>query len=89
MDLAELRGSSLTIMTGSSPMSVICIGATSIWRLTPRGRPDLGLALALRKAWLDAKKPSADGSLDTFRASAKSAAASASWPSAADSDRTL
>ena len=45
--------------------------------------PRLGAA----QSWLDAKKSSADGSLDTFRASAKSAAAAASWPSAADSDR--
>ena len=45
--------------------------------------PRLGAA----QSWLDAKKSSADGSLDTFRASAKSAATSASWPSAADSDR--
>jgi hypothetical protein len=45
--------------------------------------PRLGAA----QSWLDAKRPSADGSLETFRASAKSAAASASWPSAADSDR--
>ena len=45
--------------------------------------PRLGAA----QSWLDAKKSSADGSLETFRASAKSAAASASWPSAADSDR--
>jgi len=45
--------------------------------------PRLGAA----QSWLDAKKPSADGSLETFKASAKSAAASASWPSAADSDR--
>ena len=45
--------------------------------------------LAAAQTWLDAKKPSADGSLDAFRASAKSAAGSAGWPSAADSDRTL
>ena len=49
---------------------------TGVW-------PRLGAA----QSWLDAKKSSADGSLDTFRASAKSAATSASWPSAADSDR--
>ncbi len=47
--------------------------------------PRLGAA----QSWLDAKKSSVDGSLETFRASAKSAAASAGWPSAADSDRTL
>ena len=47
--------------------------------------PRLGAA----QSWIDAKKHSADGSLETFRASAKSAAASAGWPSAADSDRTL
>jgi len=45
--------------------------------------PRLGAA----QSWLDAKKSSADGSLETFRASAKSATAAASWPSAADSDR--
>jgi TRAP-type uncharacterized transport system substrate-binding protein len=45
--------------------------------------PRLGAA----QSWLDAKRPSADGSLETFKASARSAAASASWPSAADSDR--
>jgi TRAP-type uncharacterized transport system substrate-binding protein len=45
--------------------------------------PRLGAA----QSWLDAKRPSADGSLETFRASAKSAATSAGWPSAADSDR--
>ena len=45
--------------------------------------PRLGAA----QSWLDAKKASADGSLDAFRASAKSAADSAGWPSAADSDR--
>ena len=43
--------------------------------------------LEAAQSWLDAKKSSADGSLETFRASAKSAATSASWPSAADSDR--
>jgi TRAP-type uncharacterized transport system substrate-binding protein len=39
------------------------------------------------QSWLDAKKSPTDGSLETFRASAKSASASTSWPSAADSDR--
>jgi TRAP-type uncharacterized transport system substrate-binding protein len=43
--------------------------------------------LAAAQSWLDAKKSSTDGSLDAFRASAKSAADSAGWPSAADSDR--
>jgi len=43
--------------------------------------------LAAAQTWLDAKKSPVDGSLEAFRASAKSAAASASWPSAADSDR--
>jgi uncharacterized protein len=43
--------------------------------------------LAAAQSWLDAKKASADASLDAFRASAKSAAGSPSWPSAADSDR--
>ena len=45
--------------------------------------PRLGAA----QSWLDAKKSSADGSLEAFRASAKSAVESAGWPSAADSDR--
>jgi hypothetical protein len=49
------------------------------------GEPWLRLAAA--QSWLDAKKPSADTSLDAFRASAKSAADSPNWPSAADSDR--
>ncbi len=57
------------------------LAADASWPTGPW--PRLGAA----QSWLDAKKPSADGSLDTFRASAKSAAASASWPSAADSDR--
>jgi len=43
--------------------------------------------LAAAQSWLDAKKASADGSLDAFRAAAKSAANSPSWPKAADSDR--
>ena len=43
--------------------------------------------LAAAQSWLDAKKASADASLDAFRASAKSAANSPSWPNAADSDR--
>ena len=43
--------------------------------------------LAAAQDWLDAKKTSADASLDAFRASAKSAAGSPSWPSAGDSDR--
>jgi uncharacterized protein len=43
--------------------------------------------LAAAQSWLDARKASADGSLDAFRASAKSAANSPSWPNAADSDR--
>jgi hypothetical protein len=43
--------------------------------------------LAAAQSWLDAKKSSADASLEAFRASAKSAADSAGWPSAADSDR--
>jgi uncharacterized protein len=43
--------------------------------------------LAAAQSWLDAKKISADASLDAFRASAKSAANSPSWPNAADSDR--
>jgi TRAP-type uncharacterized transport system substrate-binding protein len=45
--------------------------------------PRLGAA----QNWLDAKKASADASLDAFRASAKSAAGSPNWPSAGDSDR--
>ncbi len=43
--------------------------------------------LAAAQDWLDAKKASADASLDAFRASAKSAAGSPSWPSASNSDR--
>jgi uncharacterized protein len=43
--------------------------------------------LAAAQSWLDAKKAIADASLDAFRASAKSAANSPSWPNAADSDR--
>jgi hypothetical protein len=43
--------------------------------------------LAAAQSWLDAKKASVDASLDAFRASAKSAADSPSWPSASDSDR--
>ena len=43
--------------------------------------------LAAAQNWLDAKKVSADASLDAFRASAKSAAGSPSWPSTSDSDR--
>lgn len=43
--------------------------------------------LAAAQSWLDAKKSTGDGSLEAFRATAKSAADSAGWPSAADSDR--
>jgi uncharacterized protein len=43
--------------------------------------------LAAAQEWLDAKKTSADASLDLFRASAKAAADAAGGPSAADSDR--
>ncbi len=43
--------------------------------------------LVAAQSWLDAKKASADASLDAFRASAKSAAGSPTWPSASDSDR--
>jgi TRAP-type uncharacterized transport system substrate-binding protein len=43
--------------------------------------------LAAAQTWLDGKKALADASLDAFRASARSAAESPSWPSAADSDR--
>jgi hypothetical protein len=57
------------------------LAADASWPTEPW--PRLGAA----QSWLDAKKSSADGSLETFRASAKSAAASTSWPSAADSDR--
>jgi uncharacterized protein len=45
--------------------------------------PRLGAA----QTWLDAKKASADASLDAFRASAKSATNSPNWPNAGDSDR--
>ena len=57
------------------------LAADASWPTEPW--PRLGAA----QSWLDAKKSSADASLETFRASAKSAAASTSWPSAADSDR--
>jgi TRAP-type uncharacterized transport system substrate-binding protein len=57
------------------------LAADASWPTEPW--PRLGAA----QSWLDAKKSSADGSLETFRASAKSAAASAGWPNAADSDR--
>ena len=57
------------------------LAADASWPTEPW--PRLGAA----QSWLDAKKSTADGSLETFRASAKSAAAAASWPSAADSDR--
>jgi TRAP-type uncharacterized transport system substrate-binding protein len=57
------------------------LAADASWPTEPWPR------LAAAQSWLDAKKSSADGSLETFRASAKSAAASTSWPSAADSDR--
>ena len=57
------------------------LAADGSWPTEPW--PRLGAA----QSWLDSKKSSADGSLETFRASAKSAAAAASWPSAADSDR--
>ncbi|HEY1863475.1 MAG TPA: hypothetical protein VGG77_07265, partial [Roseiarcus sp.] len=57
------------------------LAADASWPTEPW--PRLGAA----QSWLDAKKSSADGPLETFRTSAKSAAASTSWPSAADSDR--
>lgn len=57
------------------------LAAEASWPTEPW--PRLGAA----QSWLDAKKSSADGPLETFRASAKSAAASTNWPSAADSDR--
>jgi hypothetical protein len=57
------------------------LAADASWPTEPWPR------LAGAQSWLDAKKPSADGSLDAFRASAKSATDSAGWPSAADSDR--
>jgi uncharacterized protein len=43
--------------------------------------------LQAAQTWLDAKKAPVDGSLEAFRASAKSAVGSAGWPSAAESDR--
>jgi hypothetical protein len=57
------------------------LAAEAAWPAGPW--PRLGAA----QSWLDAKKSSPDQSLDAFRASAKSAVDSASWPSAADSDR--
>ena len=68
------RASSLTIMTVFLATSTTHIGATSISRPTPRGRPEPWPRLGAAQSWLDAKKSSADGSLETFRASAKSAA---------------
>jgi hypothetical protein len=43
--------------------------------------------LAAAQGWLDARKTSADASLDAFRASAKKAADASGGPSAEDSDR--
>ena len=57
------------------------LAADPSWPTAPW--PRLGAA----QSWLDSKKSSGDGSLEAFRASAKSAADSASGPSAADSDR--
>jgi TRAP-type uncharacterized transport system substrate-binding protein len=57
------------------------LAADASWPTEPW--PRLGAA----QSWLDAKKSSTDGSLEAFRASAKSATTSAGWPSAADSDR--
>jgi hypothetical protein len=57
------------------------LAADASWPTEPW--PRLGAA----QSCLDAKKSSGDGSLEAFRATAKSAAASAGWPSAADSDR--
>jgi len=48
----------------------IRIGATSICGWTPRGRPDLAPTWRCAKL-AGREKSSADGSLDTFRASAK------------------
>src|SRR5271165_334078 len=57
------------------------LAADASWPLGPWPR------LAAAQGWLDAKKTSADSSLDAFRASAKSVADSAGGPGAADSDR--
>ena len=57
------------------------LAADASWPIEPWPR------LAAVQSWLDAKKTSADASLDAFRASAKSSADSAGGPSAADSDR--
>jgi uncharacterized protein len=57
------------------------LAADASWPVDPWPR------LAAEQSWLDAKKASADASLDAFRASAKSAADSAGGPSAADSDQ--
>jgi TRAP-type uncharacterized transport system substrate-binding protein len=56
------------------------LAADASWPTAPWPR------LSAAQSWLDSKKPLADGSLEAFRASAKSAANSASGPSAADSD---
>ena len=57
------------------------LAADASWPFEPWPR------LAAAQGWLDAKKTSADASLDAFRASAKSAADFGRRPSAADSDR--
>jgi hypothetical protein len=68
MASAELRGSSLTIMTGSSPMSAIRTGVTSIWRPMPRGRPELGPDLGLHKVgWTRRNRPPTDRSIRSAR----------------------
>jgi hypothetical protein len=59
----------------------INLAAEAFWPFDPWPR------LAAAQSWLDAKKSSADASLDAFRASAKSVVGSAGGPGAADSDR--
>ena len=71
----EWRAFSLRIMTASwatittSHWRDVNLAADASW--PTQSWPRLGAA----QSWLDAKKPSADGSLETFKASAKSAAA--------------
>ena len=61
MGRVGLRALSLTITMGFSAMSATRIGATSIWRPTPRGRPKRGRGLAPRKVgWMRRNLPLTD-----------------------------
>jgi TRAP-type uncharacterized transport system substrate-binding protein len=57
------------------------LAADASWPIEPWPR------LPAAQSWLEARKTTADASLDAFRASAKSAADAAGGPTAADSDR--